>query len=109
MRSHSAAILVVVAGIAMLAMGPVRAAPKDEIRATFRTFVAAQNAHDFKAVGELLSDSTDFLWIDRGHVVRGRDGALKRFGELFQSTWRIDPDWPTFQIVMLDVSTAEVF
>ena len=34
---------------------------------------------------------------------------MKRFGELFQTTWRVDPDWSTFQIMMLDVSTAEIF
>jgi hypothetical protein len=44
-----------------------------------------------------------------GRIVRGRDAALDRFGELFQSTWRVDPDWSTFQITMLDVSTAEIF
>jgi ketosteroid isomerase-like protein len=109
MRSHPVATLVALAGMAMLAMGPVRAEPKDEIRATFGKFVAAQNAHDLKAVGELLSDSPDFLWIDRGRVVRRHDRALKRFEELFQSTWRVEPDWPTFHVVMLNVSTAELF
>jgi hypothetical protein len=109
MRSHPAATLVVLAGIAMLAMGPVGAEPKDEIRAAFGKLVAAQNAHDLNAVGELLSDSPDFLWIDRGRVVRRHDMALKRFGELFQSTWRVEPDWRTFHVVMLDVSTAELF
>jgi ketosteroid isomerase-like protein len=93
----------------MLAVDLAYAAPKDEISGAFRKFVAAQNAHDQKAVGELLSDSPDFLWIAPGHVARGRDAAINRFVELFQSRWRVDPDWSTFQIMMLDVSTAEVF
>jgi hypothetical protein len=109
MRSHLAAALVVLAAVAMLAMNPVCAAPKDEIRGAFSKFIAAQNAHNLKAVGELLSDSPNFLWIAPGRIVRGRDAALDRFGELFQSTWRVDPDWSTFQIMMLDVSTAEIF
>ena len=109
MRSHLAATLVVLAAVAMLAMNPVCAAPKDEIRGAFSKFITAQNAHNLKAVGELLSDSPNFLWIAPGRIVRGRDAALDRFGELFQSTWRVDPDWSTFQIMMLDVSTAEVF
>ena len=50
-----------------------------------------------------------FLWIAPGQVVRGRDAALVRLGELFQRTWRVDPDWSTFQVMMLDVSTAEIF
>lgn len=75
----------------------------------FSKFVAAQNAHDLSAVGELLSNSPDFLWIAPGGMVRGRDAALSRFGELFQSGRHVDPDWSTFQVMMLDVSTAEVF
>jgi ketosteroid isomerase-like protein len=109
MRSHLAEILVSAAAVAMLIISPADAAPREEIRSTFSKFLAAQNAHSLKAVGELLSDSPDFLWIAPGRVVRGRDAAIQRFGELFQSTWRVDPDWSTFQIVMLDVSTAEVF
>ena len=37
--------------------------PQDEIRATFEKFVAAQNAHDLKALEPLLLDSPQFLWI----------------------------------------------
>jgi ketosteroid isomerase-like protein len=109
MRSHLAATLVALAAVVILATSPVYAAPKDEIRSAFSKFVAAQNAHDLKAVRELLSDSPDFLWIAPGHTLRGRDAALSRFRELFLSTWRIDPDWSTFQVLMLDVSTAEIF
>jgi hypothetical protein len=41
----------------------------------FAKFVAAQNAHDLKAVGELLQDSPQFLWITRGVPIWGRDAA----------------------------------
>jgi len=92
----------------MLATTPVSAAPEDEVRAAYGAFVLAQNTHDLKAVGELLSDSPDFLWIDPDRVVRTRDEALKRFGTLFQTRWRVDPAWLTLQVVMLDVSTAEI-
>jgi ketosteroid isomerase-like protein len=109
MRSHLAATFVALTAGAMLAMGPLRAAPKDEIRGAFSKFITAQNAHDLKAVGGLLSDSPEFLWIAPGHIVRGRDAALDRFRELFQSTWHVDPDWSTLQVMMLDVSTAEIF
>ena len=93
----------------MATTSPLRAAPKDEIRDTFNRFVNAQNAHDLKEVGNLLSDSPDFLWISAGQVVRKRDAALERFRELFKGTWRIDPDWSTFQILGLDISTQEIF
>jgi hypothetical protein len=109
MRSRPAAAVFALAAVAVLAMGRVCAAPKDEIRGAFRNFVVAQNAHDIRAVGQLLSDSPDFLWIASAGVVRGRDAALNRFRELFPGTWRVDPDWSTFQVMMLDVSTAEIF
>jgi hypothetical protein len=94
---------------AMLAMSNVCATPRDNVREAFSKFISAQNAHDLKVVDESLFVSPDFLWIAPGQVVRGRDAALIRFGELFQGAWRVDPDWSTFQVVMLDVSTAEVF
>jgi hypothetical protein len=109
MRLHLAAIIVIPACVALLATSPVCASPKGEIKATFGKFVAAQSAHDLKAVGALLSDSPNFLWITPGNIARGRDAAINRFGKLYQTTWRVDPDWSTFQIVMLDVSTAEIF
>jgi ketosteroid isomerase-like protein len=109
MRSHSVATCAAYFAVACLAVGAVHAAPRDEIQGAFSKFVAAQNAHDAKAVGNFLDGSPEFLWIASGNVVRGRDAALARFRELFKGGWRIDPDWPTLQIVMLDVSTAEIF
>jgi ketosteroid isomerase-like protein len=92
----------------MFAVTPAHAEPKDDIRAAFATFVDAQNAHDLKAVDQLLADSSQFLWVDPGRVVRTRDDALQRFGELFQRGWRIEPHWTTWHVVMLNVSTAEI-
>jgi ketosteroid isomerase-like protein len=109
MRTHLAPTLLSLAAAAMLAMSLVFAAPGGQFSAAFGEFIAAQNAHDLKRVGAVLVESPDFLWIAPGQTVRGRDAALKRFGELFQGTWRVDPDWSTFQVMMLDVSTAEVF
>lgn len=47
--------------LASLAVGsPAIAAPADDLRATFERFVAAQNAHDLKAVGDLLMEPPSF-------------------------------------------------
>src|SRR6266513_5632537 len=54
MRSHLAATLVVLAAVAMLAMNPVCAAPKDEIRGAFSKFIAAQNALTSKRSANFL-------------------------------------------------------
>ena len=109
MRLRPAKIIVALACVALLATSPAFATPKGEIRAAFSKFVAAQNAHDLKAVGDLLSDSPNFLWVTSGNVVRGRDAALKRYAGLFESTWRLAPDWSTLEVMMLDVSTAQIF
>ena len=77
-------VLLAVAGVA-------RAGSEDEVKALFAKFVAAQNAHDLKAVGELLQDSPQFLWITRGIPIWGREAALKRFEALYQGTWSLDP------------------
>jgi hypothetical protein len=64
------------AGAAFVALSvlirPLAAAPEDEVRATFDSFVAAQNGHDTKAVEGLLLASPNFLWITRGTPVLGR-------------------------------------
>jgi hypothetical protein len=52
-----------------LVINAASAAPEDEVRGTFGRFVAAQNAHDVKAVESLLLNSPDFLWITRGTPV----------------------------------------
>jgi len=109
MRLRPAKIIVALACAALLATSTAFATPKGEIRAAFSKFVAAQNAHDLKALGELLSDSPNFLWVTRGNVVRGREAALERYAGLFKGTWRLDPDWSTLEIMMLDVSTAQIF
>ncbi len=109
MRSHLAAGLVALAAVAPMATSPAGGASRDEIRSVFTRFVAAQNAHDLKAVGELISDSPDVLWITQGHVERGRNAVLYHFANLFHGTWSVDPDWSTFQVLMLNIATAELF
>jgi len=102
-------ILATVASVGLLTMAPAGTSPPEGVKATFRKFVAAENAHDLRAMGALLSDSPDFIWIAPGSVARGRDAALKRYEELLTDKWSIRPDWATYQSMMLDVSTAEIF
>jgi hypothetical protein len=42
--------------VLVLLAGTARAGTEDEVRALFAKFVAAQNAHDLRAVGELLQE-----------------------------------------------------
>jgi ketosteroid isomerase-like protein len=83
--------------------------PDDEVRATFERFVAAQNAHDVKAVESLLLNSPDFLWITRGTPVWGPDPALKRFAALYEGTWRLDPEASSLKMTMLGNGAAQLY
>ena len=85
------------------------AAPEDEVRLTFDRFVAAQNAHDVKAVGSLLLGSPDFLWITRGTPVWGPDAALKRFTALYEGTWKLDPEFSNLKVIMIGDSVAQIY
>jgi ketosteroid isomerase-like protein len=94
---------------ASFAPGSAVAASEDEVRAAFRQFVTAQNAHDVKAVEELLLPSPDFLWITRGAPIWGRDAALQRFAALYQGTWHLDPETAGMKIVMLGDVAAQIY
>lgn len=85
------------------------AAPEDEVKAVLERFVAAQNAHDVRAVGELLLDAPHFLWITRGTPIWGHEAALKRFEALYQGTWRLEPDIPALRVMMLGDTSAQVY
>lgn len=82
---------------------------EDEIRTVFERFVAAQNAHDLEAVGEILSDSEDFLWITRGTPVWGREAALERFEALYAGTWKLEPKMGEFRVLELGNDSAQLF
>lgn len=99
-----------VALVASLTAVPAWAAPpEDDARATFDRFVAAQNAHDLKAVEALLLDSPQFLWITRGTPVWGRAEALKRFEALYAGTWHLEPESAAFRLVVSQPQVAELF
>jgi len=93
-------VLLTVAGVA-------RAGTEDEVKALFAKFVAAQNAHDLKAVGELLQDSAQFLWVTRGVPIWGRDAALKRFEVLYQGTWSLDPKIDELRVIELQPGVVQ--
>lgn len=104
-RFLSVFVLVIVA----IACHPALAAPEDEVRAQFDRFVAAQNAHDLKAVGDLLLDSPNFPWITRGTPIWGREPDVKRFETLYQGTWMLEPRKEELKVIMLGDDTAQLF
>jgi len=104
-RSAQCAALLLVC----LMIKPAVATPEDEVRSTFDRFVAAQNAHDIKAVESLLLGSPDFLWVTRGAPVWGQDAALRRFAALYEGTWRLDPEPTSLKVIMIGNGVAQVY
>ncbi len=106
MRIGSRATL---AAVLMICAGSVQAGPEDEVKAQFSKFVAAQNAHDLKALGDMLLDSPQFLWITRGAPIWGREAALKRFEALYQGTWFLDPRTDELKVFELQPGVAQLY
>ena len=102
LRATASFILLFVAGVA-------QAGTEDEVRAFFAKFVAAQNAHDLKAVAETLQDSPQFLWITRGTPVWGREAALNRFEALYQGTWSLDPKTDELRVIEVRPDVVHLF
>jgi len=90
-------------------VGAAQAGAEDEVKALFNKFIAAQNAHDLKAVGEILQDSPRFLWITRNAPIWGREAALKRFAENYEGTWLLEPKFEEITVVELTPGVAELF
>jgi uncharacterized protein (TIGR02246 family) len=103
------AVRLLLAALAVAAVPSAPASPPEEVRQTFDRFVAAQNAHDLRAVEALLLDSPDFLWITRGTPIWGREAALKRFKALYEGTWQLAPDASALKVAMLGDNAAQLF
>jgi uncharacterized protein (TIGR02246 family) len=99
---------VVAVVLVLAAMSHAVAADDADIRAVVERFVAAQNAHDARAVGELLWDSPQFLWVTRGTAIWGRQAALTRFETLYQGTWRLEPALGELRVVRVADGVAQI-
>ena len=97
------------AAVLIICAGSVQAGTEDEVKAQFSKFVAAQNAHDLKAVSDTLLDSPQFLWITRGAPIWGREAALKRFEALYQGTWSLDPKADELKVFEVQPGVAQLY
>ncbi len=109
LRRRSASVACLVLMLGGIGRESEAATLEDEVRSTFERFVAAQNAHDEKAVSELLIDGPDFLWITRGTAIWGRDAAMTRFAALYRGTWQLTPDLSGLKVVALGEGVAQLY
>ena len=101
------ALLFVTTGAAMFE--PVSAATDDaDVRAFFTQFVAAQNAHDPKAVASLLRDSPDTLWFTRGIEVRGVKAIVETLANYYAGTWHLKPDMSQFRSTAISNDVLQI-
>ncbi len=89
----------ILAGAAIVTTLASAATMEDEVHAVFDKYIAVQNAHDLKAMRNLLIDSPDFLWVTRGKPIWGREAALKGLEERYKGTWHIEPDRKEFRVI----------
>jgi uncharacterized protein (TIGR02246 family) len=102
-RTAMVALLVVLASVASAEAGA-----EEDVRAVVERFMAVQNAHDVTAVGELLWDSPQFLWVTRGAAVWGRAAALSRFEALYRGTWQLEPAMTELRVTLLGDGAAAI-
>jgi ketosteroid isomerase-like protein len=93
----------------MIFAGSAQAGTEDEVKAQFSKFITAQNAPDLKAVGAMLLDSPQFLWITRGAPIWSREAALKRFEALYQGTWSLDPKTDELKVFEVQPGVAQLY
>ncbi len=86
-----------------------RADVSDDVKATFREFVGAQNAHDLASAGRILADSADVLWVAPGRAVVGRGAVLEGFQANYAGTWTIQPDFDRVEVRALAPGVAQLW
>lgn len=87
---------------------PAAASGDVEVRAAFDRFVQVQNAHDTRALQELLADSPQFIWITRGTVIWGREAAMQRFAKLHEGTWKLEPDLASLRVLPIGSDAVQL-
>jgi uncharacterized protein (TIGR02246 family) len=81
--------------------------PEDEVRALFDRWIAAQNAHDIKGVGDVLSNSPNVIFINAaGKVLSGREEILKYFSAVHKAKVKMEPDLVGWRVVMQTGNSA---
>jgi ketosteroid isomerase-like protein len=104
-----AALLGLALTLAVPFCGAALAAPRDEVRATYERFVAAQNDRDLGRVRDLLIDSPQFLWVSNGQSFWGRETLVERMSRFQRAeVWRALPDLDHATFVEVDAKAAYI-
>src|SRR5262245_52499249 len=89
----------------------------DTLKGLYKQLIVAENRHDLAAVKQLVWDSPSTLFVAKtataseGNLPRswGSDIVIQHFHDLYQDTFRIDPDYSKEKVVGLTIDVAETY
>jgi hypothetical protein len=87
--------------------------PDAALRKAYKDLIDAENRHDLPAVERLVWNSPNTLFVAKAPVgwkgYWGKDDVMQHFHDLYQTNFRIDPDYANEKIVHLTPDVAETY
>jgi len=89
----------------------------DKLKALYKQLIVAENRHDLAAVKRLVWESPSTLFVAKTATPSegnwagfwGSDIVMQHFHDLYQETFRIDPDYSKEKIVGFTTDVAETY
>ena len=83
------------------------------LRTAYKDLIDAENLHDLPSVEKLVWNSQDTLFVAKAPVgwkgYWGKSDVMQHFHDLYQTHFRIDPEYPSEKIVHLTSDVAETY
>jgi hypothetical protein len=95
----------------------ISAATEQELRATYKRLIDAENAHDIEAVKRIIWQSPSALFVAKTKTAAegnwagfwGADTVADHINELFQGTFVMTPDYGREKVVQLSQDVAQTY
>jgi hypothetical protein len=95
----------------------ISAATEQELRATYKRLIDAENAHDIEAVRRIIWQSPSALFVAKAKTAAegnwagfwGADTVADHINELFQGTFVMAPDYSREKVVQLSEDVAQTY
>jgi hypothetical protein len=96
---------------------PLSAGARAEIKTLYKQLIDAENQHDLQAVRPLVWISPSTLFVAKTKTAAegnwagfwGTDVVMQHFRDLYQGTFRIEPDYAQVKVVGLTQEVAELY
>jgi hypothetical protein len=95
----------------------ISAATEQELRATYKQLIDAENAHDIEAVKRIIWQSPSAFFVAKTKTAAegnwagfwGADTVADHINELFQGTFVMTPDYSREKVVQLSQDVAQTY